>query len=183
MQKREPDAKIKTFIERLAELDTGEKARLRRDAGKTLAECQNIGLFYRLLPYGVATGNEETYFLVATLYPLLEDGGNGNFGTVLRQVRDPDDKKNKGLNRRVEILLDSDTDQIRFRLRQAMRYIRSHNSKITVNWVCLLDDLLRWNNPARYVQQDWAREYFGLSEKLTKTKQEIPISVDYQMDI
>lgn len=183
MQKHEPDVKIKTFIESLARLDTGEKARLRRDAGKTLAECQNIGLFYRLLPYGVATGKEEIYFLVATLYPLLADGGNGNFGTVLRQVRDPDAKKNKGLNRRVEILLDSDTDQIRFRLRQAVRFIRSHNSKITVNWARLLDDLLRWDIPARYVQQEWARDYFGLSEKLTRPKHENPISANDHLDI
>jgi CRISPR type I-E-associated protein CasB/Cse2 len=178
MQKRELDDKITTFTEKLAKLEAGEKARLRRDAGKTLSECQNIGLFYRLLPYGVPTGQEEIYFLVATLYPLLQNGGMGNFGTVLRQVRDSDDKKNKGLNRRVEILLDSDTDQIRFRLRQAMRFVRSRYPKANVNWARLLDDLLRWNNPARYVQQEWAREYFGLSQKSAVQKQDMLSSTD-----
>jgi len=77
MPEREPDSKVKAFLERLAKLDTGDKARLKRDAGKPLAEAQSIGLFYRLLPYGLSAAHEETYFLVATLYPLADGGGEG----------------------------------------------------------------------------------------------------------
>ncbi len=168
MRMREIDEKITTFIGKLASLDAGEKARLRRDAGKTISECQNLGLFYRLLPYGVPGSQEEIYFMVATLYPLLNQGGTGNFGTILHTVRDNDEKKNKGLDRRVEILLDSDLDQLRFRLRQAVRFVRSRNPESKMNWAGLLDDLLHWSSPSRYIQQEWAREYFKLPQPLTE---------------
>jgi len=172
MQTREPDEKVVKFLEKLAALDTGEKARLKRDAGKTIAEGHSLGLFYRLLPYGVPSGQEETYFLAATLSPLLKNGGGGNFGAVLRQVRDPDAKKNRGLDRRVEVLLDADAGQLPFRLRQAVRFVRSRKPEAALNWQRFLTDLLRWNSPTRYVQEAWAREYFRLPEKPAEESQE-----------
>ena len=46
-----------------------------------------LGLFYRLLPRGVPLAEEETYFLVATLYPLADGGGHGDLGALLPAVR------------------------------------------------------------------------------------------------
>jgi CRISPR system Cascade subunit CasB len=161
MQERKPDPKIKAFLDKLAALDAGDKARLKRDAGKTLAEARSIGLFYRLLPHGLSPAQEETYFLVATLYPLAEGGGTGNLGGALHQVRDP--QNHKGLDRRVEVLLDSDATQLPFRLRQAVKFCRSN--RVHVDWQRLLEDLLRWNRPNRPVQKQWARGYFALPEQ------------------
>lgn len=161
MPEREPDPKVKEFLQRLSALDAGDKARLKRDAGKTIAEAQSIGLFYRLLPFGLTLAQEETYFLVATLYPLAEGGGNGNLGASLRGARNPQNER--GLNRRVEILLDSDATQLPFRLRQAIRFLKSND--VRVNWQQLLEDLLKWNRPSHIVQKQWARAYFALPEK------------------
>jgi CRISPR system Cascade subunit CasB len=72
-------------------------------------------------------------------------------------VRDP--KNPKGLDRRVEILLDSDLTQLPFRLRQAVHYLSS--KRVAVNWQQLLQDLLRWSHASRIVQKSWARSYFG----------------------
>lgn len=160
MQKSEPDPKVAMFLKKLATLDAGGKAKLKRDAGKTIAEAQSIGLFYRLLPYGLNAAQEETYFLVATLYGLADSDGKGNLGASLRRARDPDPKKNKGLDRRVEILLDADAKQLPFRMRQAIRFLKSKDKP--VNWQQLLEDLLRWNYPSRTVQKQWARAYFAL---------------------
>ncbi|MFZ5903178.1 MAG: type I-E CRISPR-associated protein Cse2/CasB [Chloroflexota bacterium] len=160
MPKNEPDPRIAKFVDKLRALDAGDKAKLKRDAGKPIAEAQNIGLFYRLLPYGLNAAQEEIYFLVATHYCLADGGGKGNLGASLHRARDPDPKKNKGLNRRVEILLDSDATQLPFRLRQAIRLLKSKNER--VNWQQLLQDLLRWNYPSRIVQKQWARAYFAL---------------------
>lgn len=162
MPEREPDPKAKTFLGNLERLDAGDKAKLKRDAGKTIAEAQSIGLFYRLLPYGVSAAQEETYFLVATLYPLTEGGGRGNLGTSLHRARDTDPKKNKGLDRRIEILLDADKTQLRFRLRQAIRFLKSE--RVSVNWQQLLEDLQKWNRPSRIAQKQWAHAYFALPE-------------------
>ena len=160
MPEREPNPKVKKFLDKLARLDAGDKARLKRDAGKPLAEAQSIGLFYRLLPYGLNATQEEIYFLVATLYPLASSGNAGNLGASLHRARDPKPEKNKGLNRRVEILLDSDATQMPFRLRQANRFFKSKDNP--ENWQQLLEDLLKWKSTYRTVQKQWARAYFAL---------------------
>ena len=165
MQEREPNPRVAEFLGKLAKLDAGDKAKLKRDAGKPLTEAQSIGLFYRLLPYGLYAAQEETYFLVATLYPLAESGRAGNFGVSLRRARDP--KNHKGLDRRIEVLLDSDTVQLNFRLRQAVRFLKSN--RVKVNWQRLLEDLLWWNHANRFVQKQWARAYFALPEKATRS--------------
>ena len=150
---------ITKFIENLEGLNPGEKARLKRNAGNTLAEVKHasLGLFHRILPYGIYRGNEETYFLIATLYPLAESGKTGNLGNALRLAQDS--KNKEGLNRRVEILLDADQTQVRFRLRQAIQFL--YSNRIRVNWERLLKDMLNWNHEKRFVQQDWARSFFA----------------------
>jgi CRISPR system Cascade subunit CasB len=158
MSDYQPDLKVSAFIERLGRLDPGDRARLKRSAGKALAESRDaLGLFYSILPYGVLEDKEKLYFLTATLYPLADSGGQGDLGEALRRAKL---KKNlKGLDRRVEILLDADEIQLPFRLRQAIQFLRSN--RVRVNWFRLLDDLLYWNHPERRVQRRWARSYFA----------------------
>lgn len=158
MQKSEPDPRIAEFVKKLGALNAGDKAKLKRDAGKPIAEAQSIGVFYRLLPYGLNAAQEEIYFLVATLYGLADGGAKENLGASLHHARDP--KNHKGLDRRVEILLDSDVTQVAFRLRQTVRFLKSN--RVKVNWQQLLEDLLRWKSAYRTVQKQWARAYFAL---------------------
>jgi len=165
MPEHESDPKIEKFLQNLSALDAGGKAQLKRDAGKSLAEAKSLGLFYRLLPYGLNAVQEEIYFLLATLYPLADGGDQKNLGASLHTARDPDPKKNRGLDRRVEILLDSDPAQLPFRLRQTVRFLKS--KQVSVNWQLLLEDLLRWNNVNRNAQKQWARAYFGISQPIT----------------
>lgn len=164
MSKTNFDPRIIDFCERLEKLDAGEKARFKRNAGRTLAESRDVlGLFFRVLPYGVPKYQEETYFLLATLFPLADGGGSGNLGASLHRARDPKRSENPGLDRRVEVLLDANEEQLRFRLRQAVRYL--YGQRVTVNWPQLLKDLLAWNHPKRYVQENWARSYFAPQKK------------------
>ena len=158
MSEREPNPKIATFFERLERLDAGGRARLKRSAGKPLAESRDaLGLFYSVLPWGVSAFQEEVYFLAATLFPMADGGGKGDLGTSLRQACQS--KNSKGLDRRVEILLDADAAQLPFRLRQAIRFLAS--CQVRVNWPRLLEDLLYWTHPDRFVQRRWARSYFA----------------------
>jgi len=151
---------VSQFITRLNTLEPGERARLKRDAGKSLSEASTLGLFYRLLPYGIRPGDEDIYFLVATLFPLADaTERDDNFGATLRRARY--DKNHKGLDRRLEVLLDADPTQLSFRLRQAIKFAKSRDAH--VNWAQLLHDLLRWNGGTRSVQKAWARAYFDWS--------------------
>jgi len=155
------DGREDEFIEALGRLDTGARARLKRNAGLTLAEARDVlGIFYRLLPYTVPRVQHDDYFLVATLYPLAAwSGRHRDLGATLRAARS--DTNAKGIDRRVEALLDAEDEQLRFRLRQAIRFAQSN--RVTVNWPQVLHDVLRWNHPARFVQQRWAESYFAVT--------------------
>lgn len=155
---REIDPGIASFVAALARLGPGDQARLRRNAGRSLSEARGgaMDLFYRLRPPNMPEYLEDTYFLLATLYPLAGSGGQGNLGQSLRQARGADNSP--GLDRRMAALLDSDTEQLRYRVGQAVRYLASQ--EVAVNWARLLSDLLQWNHPARFVQREWARSYY-----------------------
>lgn len=151
------DDRIHRFITSLEQLDVGAHARLKRNAGSGLADARDVlGLFYRLLPPGIPQPQHERYFLIATLYPLADSGAHRNLGATLRAARSP--KNGAGLDRRVEVLLDSDAEQLPFRLRQAVRFAQS--SRVPVNWAKLLRDVLWWDHPDRFVQLRWAESYF-----------------------
>ncbi|MEZ4714431.1 MAG: type I-E CRISPR-associated protein Cse2/CasB [Caldilineaceae bacterium] len=152
----ELDERIEKFMDSLGNLDAGERAQLKRNAGKRLTEARHIGTFYRVLPHGTPRYQEEFFFLVATLYPLADGGAQGNFGTSLRRARDG--QNDNGLNRRIEVLLDADQTQLPFRLRQAVRLL--YSKRVNIDWVQLTKDLIFWNGEERRVQQAWARAYF-----------------------
>lgn len=170
------DENIIGFVRNLGKLDAGERGQFKRSAGKSLAEATSaIGLFYRILPPTVPHyhDHEEMYFLVAALYAIRYRADEtlkpiGNFGASLRQARQKDEDKNKGLNRRVEILLDSEqTEQLAYRLRHAVQLLKSQN--ISINWLQLLQDLLQWQR-GRFVQKRWAKSYFVGSEPEAEDK-------------
>jgi CRISPR system Cascade subunit CasB len=151
------DPRITQFVDRLARLEAGERARLKRNAGSTLAEARNaLSLFYRVVPPNVPAYQHETYFLLATLYPLADAAKTGSFGNALRLAQQ--EQNNAGLDRRMEHILDADEAQLPFRLRQAVRYL--YAQRVGVDWTRLLHDLLRWNHPERYIQRRWAADYF-----------------------
>lgn len=154
----ETDTRIIRFVEQLSSLEPGERARLKRNAGATLAEARSaIGLFYRILPPNVPSYQHEMYFLLATLYPTTEAAQTGSFGHALRLAQD--ERNSAGLDRRMEHILDADEVQLSFRLRQAVHYL--YSQRVGVDWEQLLHDLLRWSHPQRHVQRRWAADYFA----------------------
>lgn len=157
--------RVTDFITNLNRLDRGELSRLKRCAGKSLEETHRaIGLFYRLLPYPTPSREDEPLFwLVATHFPLVKNGGKGNFGAALRKVRSEENKN--GLDRRLEALLDADGTRLIYRLSQAVRFLHTNAKDIQMNWAGLLLDLLQWQHPDHYVQKAWAKAYFAMSSR------------------
>lgn len=151
------------FVERLQALGRGELAVFRRSAGERLATARNaLGLFYRLLP-PEPQFPEETFFLVATLFPLNgHKPVDGDFGRTMAVLRQRTNRE--GLDSRMRILLEADYDRRRgtgelpYRLRQAVKLADSQ--QVGVDWVQLLLDLNWWGHPDRIVQKRWARSYF-----------------------
>lgn len=172
---------VKKFFENLEGLPTGDRAILKRNAGNTLAETRggSLGLFYKILPFGVRTGEEELWFIIATLRFLnryaivdLEGEDTRDFGWTMRNARSSD-----SFDIRVRGLLDSRWSEgdgvLAHRLRQMVRLAESKN--VPVNWRLFLVDLTRWEHPERWVQKKWARSYFGAKEEtndIDKTEEE-----------
>ncbi|MEN4041483.1 MAG: type I-E CRISPR-associated protein Cse2/CasB [Anaerolineaceae bacterium] len=160
MKEHEFDSRISTYILRLEKLDAGERARLKRCVGQTLAEARHgtLGLFYSVLPFDVPAFQHDIYFLVASLYPMTEGNKSGDLGASLHQMRNS--KNTRGVDRRMEILLDADEAQLPYRLRQAIHMLQAN--RVGVNWPQLLEDLLYWTHPSRLVQRRWAQSYFAI---------------------
>lgn len=165
---------VTAFVERLQKLDPGDRARFKRNAGLAMDESHNaLGLFYKKLLYDrpLKDWEEETYFLVATLIPFekkpnqAKEGATGeqperprNFGASLGQIRRRITGV-EGLDTRFERLLDADQQQLPFYLRREVQFLFNEGGRI--DWTKLLRDLLNWDNPDRFVQRAWAREYFS----------------------
>lgn len=160
------------FVSQLEELvrtgDRGSLAVLRRNAGRSLGESRGaVGLFYRMLPMRLGP-REEIYFLVATLFPWNDHPSpNGNMGHSMVLLRSK--TGSEALDRRMTVLLDADfayspggalrPGELGFRLRQTVKLLAGHD--VGVDWRKLLEDLLSWSHPERWVQKNWARAYFG----------------------
>jgi CRISPR system Cascade subunit CasB len=70
--------------------------------------------------------------------------GEGNFETL------------SSTERRFINLLDSDEDQIAYRLRQMISLLEDK----PLDWESLGKDIVYWNHPSRRVQKAWARQYY-----------------------
>ena len=155
------DPRVVEFVEKLARLDAGERARFKRNVGNSLAESHNVtGIFFRILPRNVPRYQESWYFLVATLYPHADNAALENFGASVREARNRKPENSAGLDRRMEALLDADEVQVSYRIGQAIRLLKSSEIPVTVNWQRLLSDLLWWTHPDHFVQEQWARAYY-----------------------
>lgn len=153
------EQKFVNQLHKLKETDKGAMAKLKRNAGNTLAESRGVhAIFFRLLPHGVYRGNEPYYFLVATLFPLASPATKGSLGNAMKMARKANKTGENGYNRRMEILLDSDVEQLPFRLRQIVKLLKS--AEIPINWAGLIKDLSNWNRTNRSVQEKWARDYY-----------------------
>lgn len=150
------------FVDYLASLrdDRGALAALRRGLGQPPG---TVASMYRYvvpwLPREAYPWREAAYYMLAALFASHPaDGGVGNMGDRFARTRDPrgDDA---AIERRFTALLAAHPDDLAFYLRQAVSYLES--KEIPVNWSQLLSDILGWDHPDRYVQQQWARSFWG----------------------
>jgi CRISPR system Cascade subunit CasB len=149
------------YLEGLRE-DRGALAALRRGLG------QPPGTVADMYRYVVPWLSDETprwreavYYQIAALFAYHPaPGGRGNMGDHFARTRDPQGD-NTAIERRFTALLAAHADDLDTYLRQAIGFVRS--KEVPVDWHQLLSDLLAWGHPNRYVQQRWARSFWGRS--------------------
>jgi CRISPR system Cascade subunit CasB len=140
--------------------DRGALAALRRGLGHPPGTVADMYPYVvPRLPSDAPRWKEEAYYLVAALFayhPL--EGGRGNMGNHFARTRDPGGD-NTAIERRFTALLATHPDDLDFHLRQAVSFLKSKD--VPVNWHQLLPDVMAWGHPERYVQQRWARAFWG----------------------
>jgi len=75
----------------------------------------------------------------------------------------------KSLTKRFTALLDSDPDELPWRLRQITFELSA--ADIAIAWPSLLKDLWYWNRSDRFVQVNWARQFWAPSQRAIKEEE------------
>ena len=132
----------------------GALAALRRGLGNPPGTVPAI--YPQILPWAPQNRwTEDACYIVGPLFALHpEPGGEGNMGTAFATVKDP----SESLEKRFVALLNCHHDDLPNHLRQAVSLLKSKD--IPVNWRRLLKDILSWDHEDRFVQQQWAREFW-----------------------
>jgi CRISPR system Cascade subunit CasB len=146
-------------LSRAAESDTRIVAILRR----SLAE--EPGAFAAAFPvvepllHSVGDRQRRCAYLAAGLWALAQRRASGKPISLVEALRRKGALSNsRGPERRLTSLLDADSDELVWRLRHAIQLVVSDGQAL--DWPQLLDDILYWPNPQRWVQQRWAREFW-----------------------
>jgi CRISPR system Cascade subunit CasB len=87
---------------------------------------------------------------------------------ALLKLRDDPQQSQTGesLMKRFTALLDADSDELPWRLRQITTQLSA--AGISVDWAALLKDLWNWNYSNRSVQLSWARQFWAQPHKPKK---------------
>lgn len=98
----------------------------------------------------------EAYFQLASwvgMHPMFSDKPV-TMGSVFRQLPENDSR-----DKRFKALLDAQGEQFYYHQRQAISLAKAHD--VAVNYHHLLKDMLNWSHPERFVQLQWARDFWA----------------------
>jgi CRISPR type I-E-associated protein CasB/Cse2 len=99
--------------------------------------------------------------LAAGLFAWVKGGcpqnGGANFGRAFGHGLSDDDKAKR--EKRFTDLIDTDIDDLPYKLRQAITLIARDG--VGLDWVLLIQDLVHWDHPDRRVQKAWARGFWS----------------------
>jgi CRISPR system Cascade subunit CasB len=159
----EKDDWIDAFITHLETLqqkeERGALAALRRGAGSPPGTVASM--YPHILPWVPRQRwAEDAAYVIGSLFALHpQPGGTGNLGKALSMIP----RQTESLEKRFVALLNSHRDDLPHHLRQSVSLLKS--SEIPVDWHQLLRDILRWEHKSRFVQQQWARDFWHKKDK------------------
>jgi CRISPR system Cascade subunit CasB len=147
--------------------DRGVLAALRRGLGQPPGTVTDMYPYVvPWLPQNVLPRQESVYFMIAALFALHpQEGGAGNMGDQFRKACGSQDDTT-AIDRRFTVLLSAHPDDLPFFLRQAVSFLASKG--IPIQWAQLMRDVDNWGHSDRWVQQHWARRFWGAAPQPTE---------------
>ena len=156
---RKADQSQTSFVKYLMGLtqreDRAALAALRRGVGRPPGAAPEM--YPLVVPWTshMYSSEADNYYLIAALFALHPcNCTEGNMGTTLKALSQPGDS----IEKRFVALLNAHSDDLPSHLRHAVSLARS--KEITINWARLLTDLAYWGLPDRFVQRQWATEFW-----------------------
>jgi CRISPR system Cascade subunit CasB len=152
--------KILESIERNIKNDNGAKASLKR---VLTGEPRHIRAVYAIvLPClgGIEHNLDEWIFVAALLayYPQkLDRTSPKNFGSSASGLASA--TNSEGADRRFRALLDTSLEDLRSPLSALVRQMKTKD--IAIDYPKLIVDLCQWNNSDQYIQDQWAKSFWG----------------------
>ena len=105
---------------------------------------------------------QDIFILIGALFAHHpQAGGNGNMGDHMAALRKTDPNKASSAERRFTVLVTTHPDDLSYHLRQVISLLAS--SGIPVKWPQLLYDVQYWDHPDRFVQRQWATQFWRAS--------------------
>lgn len=142
--------------------DRAALAHLRRGLGKPPKTVMEMYPYLgQFLSHEPNHRYETAIFVVAALFAYYPDapGNVGNLGASIRQLKD--DSDSKSIEKRFVALLNAEAEDLPYYLRQMIGLLKSGQKQIAVNWNQLFKDVKNWNSDERFVQNAWARSFWG----------------------
>lgn len=156
---------------------------LGRESGTAMEMLPYVMPYIERLPEDLSLKQREkienSYFLIGSLiglYPKAnrksEDKGQNNLGKSLwlfdREISKgipnrPKNERNPSVEKRFVGLLNADEEDLHNHLRQIISLLKS--KEIPINWLQLLKDINNWSYESKFVQRNWAREFWGNTNK------------------
>jgi len=117
------------------------------------------------LPPMLRAEEEEPYYLVASLFashPSTWHRGDQhylqtNFGASIQRVRNA--ARSESIEARFVALLSCHRADLPEHLRHAVALCKAH--EVRIDWLQLLTDISRWDEPRRSTQRQWARAFWA----------------------
>jgi CRISPR system Cascade subunit CasB len=155
-QKRHP------FISSLEKLrdekNRAALAKLRRGLGRKMGAPEMYPYVVPYLPD--YPRGQENYFLIASLFAMHPESshGSGTLGKVFRRILQ-ESGGSDSVEKRFTTLLSGDLEDMGGHLRHAVSLARSRS--VPIDYHRLLHDLEYWDHKDRFVQLEWARDFWG----------------------
>ena len=154
--------------------DRAVLAHLRRGLGKEGGTAMEMFPYIARFVQNSYRSDENAYFLVASLFGLYptnswksDEKGKNNLGKSLSLLKDDSDS----IEKRFVALLNSDEEDLPNHLRQIVSLLKAKDAP--VNWDQLLKDIKGWSSESKYVQRNWAKEFWGNTSTNTEKGEEI----------
>lgn len=161
-----------TFLQRTAELNTGDRAALRRAAGTMLnfADGNAYAAFYKTYP---PQEYEEQAFFAECLQCLWKPDELPAALPLEQAGRGLEESGRKAFLKRITMLLDLKwgiDGYLAIKLFRLVKFVKTKGEVVDCN--SLFQDLVQWNRTDRGVQRKWARAVCGTQQIADKTEEE-----------